>query len=362
VKNKKLCLVIPSLQAGGMERVMSELARFFCNKNEVEVHLVLYGNSPELFYNVPENLIINKPKSEFNDRFRQISSIGRLLFLRRKIVDINPDAILSFGEYWNSFVLLALYGLTYPVFVSDRCQPDKCLNRFHDALRIWLYPKASGIIVQTKVAEEIFENRFKNSNILIISNPIRRIMLMENIENEHIILTVGRLIKTKHHDKLIRIFSKLNAPDWKLVIVGGNALKQDGMSQLQNLITELNLCDRVILTGEQSDVDEYYRKSSIFAFTSSSEGFPNVIGEALSAGLPVVSYDCIAGPSEMIKDGENGYLVPVFDDKTFQDKLQMLISDNNLRNEMSCVAKTSVDQFSIENIGDRFLNVILNNQ
>jgi GalNAc-alpha-(1->4)-GalNAc-alpha-(1->3)-diNAcBac-PP-undecaprenol alpha-1,4-N-acetyl-D-galactosaminyltransferase len=75
-----------------------------------------------------------------------------------------------------------------------------------------------------------------------------------------------------------------------------------------------------------------------------------------------VSYDCIAGPSEMIKDGENGYLVPVFDDKTFQDKLQMLISDNNLRNKMSGVAKASVDRFSIENIGDRFLNVILNNQ
>jgi GalNAc-alpha-(1->4)-GalNAc-alpha-(1->3)-diNAcBac-PP-undecaprenol alpha-1,4-N-acetyl-D-galactosaminyltransferase len=359
---KKICLVIPSLQPGGMERVMSELAGRFCQKSNLEVHLILYDRDPVIFYKIPENLLIHKPKSRFNNKLRFIYTIGRLRFLRWEIIRIKPDAILSFGEYWNSFVLLALYGLTYPVFVSDRCQPDKGLSRFHDALRIWLYPKASGLIAQTKVAKEIFENRFKNSNILIISNPIRRIMLMENIENEHIILTVGRLIKTKHHDKLIRIFSKLNAPDWKLVIVGGNALKQDGMSQLQNLITELNLCDRVILTGEQSDVDEYYRKSSIFAFTSSSEGFPNVIGEALSAGLPVVSYDCIAGPSEMIKDGENGYLVRVFDDKTFQDKLQMLISDNNLRNEMSGVAKASVDQFSIENIGDRFLNVILNNQ
>jgi glycosyltransferase involved in cell wall biosynthesis len=355
-------LVIPSLQAGGMERVMSELAGYFCKKDEVEVHLVLYERRPELFYNVPENLIIHKPKSEFNDRLRQISSFGRLLFLRKKIVSINPDSILSFGEYWNSFVLLALLGLKYSVFVSDRCQPDKVFSRFHYILRMWLYPKASGIIVQTKVAEEIFKNLYKNSNIQIINNPIQRILPAKKSENERIVLTVGRLIRTKNHDRLIRIFSKLIAPDWKLVIVGGNALKQDGMSHLQKIINELNLCDRVILAGEQSDIGDYYRKSSIFAFTSSSEGFPNVIGEALSAGLPVVSYNCIAGPSEMIKNGENGYLVPVFDDKTFQEKLQILISDNNLRNEMSGIAKKSVDQLSIDIIGDRFLNLILNNQ
>ena len=72
---------------------------------------------------------------------------------------LNRTAVLSFGEYWNSFVLIALFGLKYPVFVSDRCQPDKSLGKFHDLLRKNLYPKAAGIIAQTEKAEEIYSRK-----------------------------------------------------------------------------------------------------------------------------------------------------------------------------------------------------------
>ncbi len=108
-----------------------------------------------------------------------------------------------------------------------------------------------------------------------------------------------------------------------------------------------------------TDVDSQYLKSKIFAFTSNSEGFPNVIGEALSAGLPVVSYDCVAGPSEMIVDGENGFLVPVFDDDLFQKRLQQLIDDEELRQKMARKAPESVEKFSIEKIGQQYLDFIL---
>jgi GalNAc-alpha-(1->4)-GalNAc-alpha-(1->3)-diNAcBac-PP-undecaprenol alpha-1,4-N-acetyl-D-galactosaminyltransferase len=105
---KKLCLVIPSLQPGGMERVMSELAGFFCQKNELEVHMVLYGKDPELFYHVPESLIIHEPVTTFNNKLRLFYTFGRLLYLRRRIKSIEPNTVLSFGEYWNSFVLLII--------------------------------------------------------------------------------------------------------------------------------------------------------------------------------------------------------------------------------------------------------------
>ena len=168
---KILCLIIPSLQAGGMERVMSELAGYFCRKPEIEVHLVLYGKSTDIFYNVPDSLIIHKPKTNFNDRFRQAYTLGRLFYLRQTIKKINPDSILSFGEYWNSFVLLSMSGLHYPIYISDRCSPEKEFSVLHSLLRKWLYPKAQGIIAQTEKAKLEYNSKFKHNNYSVIGNP-----------------------------------------------------------------------------------------------------------------------------------------------------------------------------------------------
>lgn len=338
---------------------MSELANFFVLQENIAVHLVMYGKNPDVFYTLHPKINIHVPTEHFNDSLRTIYSIKRMLYLRKTVKKIQPDTLLSFGEYWNNFALLALKGLRFPVYVSDRCQPDKQFSRFHNILRKWLYPTATGIIAQTKTAKEIIFKHFKHKNIEVIGNPIRRLKHLTIIEKENWIITVGRLITTKHHDLLIRIFSKLNAPGWKLIIIGGNALKQNNLESLKNLIEKMNLKDKVVLTGELSGIDEYYQKSKIFAFTSSSEGFPNVVGEALSAGLPVISYDCIAGPSEMIVDGENGFLVPVFDDEQFQEKLQQLIDNENLREQMAEKAKESIKRFSVETIGEQYLDFIL---
>ena len=355
---KKIALVIPSLNVGGMERVMSELASYFSKFNQVEVHLVMYGKAPELFYTIPKSIIIHKPNIKFNNQLRIISTIRRFLYLRKEIKRIHPNSILSFGEYWNSFVLMALWGTKHPVFVSDRCQPDKSLGKIHDRLRRYLYPLAKGVIVQTTRAAEIYQNLIPKANIQIIGNPIKSFQPNNKVKKDNIVLTIGRLIKTKHHDRLISIFVGLNAPEWKLVIIGGNALNQNNETLLRKTIIDLNLQDKIILTGSIKHIDEYYQKSKIFALTSSSEGFPNVIGEALSAGLPVVAYDCVAGPSDMINNGRNGFLIPVFDDEQFREKLQLLVDDQNLREELGNAGILSIPKFSNENIGKQFFSLL----
>jgi GalNAc-alpha-(1->4)-GalNAc-alpha-(1->3)-diNAcBac-PP-undecaprenol alpha-1,4-N-acetyl-D-galactosaminyltransferase len=155
-KNITICLVIPSLQAGGMERVMSELAGYFDARENIETHLILYGITREIFYPVPESIIVHKPSFRFNNRWRLFYTFKTLFFLRKTIKRINPKSILSFGEYWNNFLLLSIIGLKYPAFVSDRSQPDKSLGWFHDKFRHWLYPNACGLIFQTEKAKEIF--------------------------------------------------------------------------------------------------------------------------------------------------------------------------------------------------------------
>lgn len=354
----KICCCIHSLGTGGMERVMCELINGFIRNHNAEVHVVLYGIERNVFYEVDERAVVHRPKFVFTNKHRTWSTIRTMSYLRKEIKRINPDTVLSFGNYWNNFVLLATRGLKYPVYVSDRSSPAKNMGRFQNKLRDKLYPKATGVIAQTSKAKEYYDKLFTQNNYAIIGNPIRNIEIPENNQREKIIVSVGRLIKTKHYDRMIKLFAELNRQDWKLIIVGGDAQNQNNMAKLQALLAETSNPDNIELAGTQKDVECYLLRSSIFAFTSSSEGFPNVIGEAMSAGLPAVSYDCVAGPSDMIVDGENGYLVPIFDDELFKQRLLELMDDEEKREAMGKNAKKSIQEFGVDKIVEKFYQFI----
>jgi len=355
---KDICFAIHSLQAGGMERVMSELINYFTAQDKYNVHLVLYGIKRDVFYEISKDTIVYRPEFEFDNANRLKSTLKTMVFLRRTIKKINPVSVLSFGEMWNNMILLSLMGTQIPVFVSDRAQPDKSIGKLHDKLRNFLYPKAKGVIVQTQKALEIFDKMYAQKNFKVIGNPIRQIHTRE-VKRENHILMVGRLIRSKQQNVLIEIFSRLNAPDWKLVLVGYDHLKQENQATWEKLAAELNVSDRVIFAGKQEDVESYYLRSKIFAFSSISEGFPNVIGEAMSAGVPVVAFDCIAGPSDLIEEGKTGYLIPMGDETRFAEKLQYLIENPIQREVMGNNAKKSVAKFELNYICAEFEKFII---
>src|SRR5699024_8982886 len=153
---------------------------------------------------------------------------------------INPDSVLSFGEYWNNLVLLSLYGLSVPIYISDRTKPGKDLGRFQNILRNKLYPTATGYIAQTEQARKVCRQQEWNDNIKVIGNPVHQIPATDNTKRENIVLFVGRLIRTKHVDRLINMFKEVQNPGWKLEIVGGNAKKLNLLTEYQNLIDKLD--------------------------------------------------------------------------------------------------------------------------
>jgi GalNAc-alpha-(1->4)-GalNAc-alpha-(1->3)-diNAcBac-PP-undecaprenol alpha-1,4-N-acetyl-D-galactosaminyltransferase len=356
---EKLVLCVPSLQAGGMERVMAELTTNFSKEKNLRIHLVLYGINRDVFYQLPHEVIVHQPPFLFNNSRRVFSTIRTLFYLRREIKRIKPRTVLSFGEVWNNFVLLALYGTEIPVVVSDRCQPNKSLGTFHDFLRRQLYRHAKFIVCQTQQAKEIFEKSIGSLNYCVIGNPIRQSKILNEAKEDRIILSVGRLIATKNFNQLISIFASIGPVGWKLVIVGDDAQKQQNKIKLENQIIELGLQGKVILAGKQVDVESYYRNASIFAFTSSSEGFPNVIGEAMSAGLPVVAYDCVAGPADLIVNEETGFLIPLHNQLVFAQKLESLMLDSSLRKKMGEEGSRRVLKFESKQISNQFLEVLL---
>lgn len=355
----KICLVIHSLGIGGMERVMALLANNFAGRPNLEVHIILIGRRRNVAYQLSDLVHVHKPEFEFDNSRRGIDTIRTVIFLRSEVKKIKPDVILSFGEMWNNLVLIALKGFDVPIYISDRSQPGKDLGKLHNYLRNRLYPTAAGYIAQTQKAKEVCLANGWNTNIKVTGNPIRLIPTNNLDQKENIVLSVGRLIQTKHFDQLIRMFIDIADPNWKLVIVGGDAKKKNLSKELRALIKNLEAEEQVFLEGEQKNIDAYYQRSKIFAFTSSSEGFPNVIGEALSSGLPVVAYDCVAGPSDMITNGKNGYLVPLFNQEIFKQKLARLMSDENLRFGVSNNTGQNIKAFRTEYVADQYYQFLV---
>ncbi|ADP69700.1 glycosyl transferase group 1 [Rhodomicrobium vannielii ATCC 17100] len=123
------------------------------------------------------------------------------------------------------------------------------------------------------------------------------------------ILTVGSLKEQKNHPLLLRAFAAMPRPDARLMILG----QGQNETMLRGLAAELGIADRVIFAGFHADPSAFYATANLFVLSSDHEGFGNVIVEALSFGLPVVSTDCPSGPAEILDNGSFGRLVPVGD-------------------------------------------------
>jgi glycosyltransferase involved in cell wall biosynthesis len=122
-------------------------------------------------------------------------------------------------------------------------------------------------------------------------------------------LTVGNMKEVKNHPLLLRAFARVDRTDARLMILGDGA----GRDALLNLADNLGITDRVIFPGFQRDPTPFYETADVFVLSSNSEGFGNVLVEALSFGTPVISTDCPSGPAEILDGGRFGQLVPVGD-------------------------------------------------
>ena len=142
--------------------------------------------------------------------------------------------------------------------------------------------------------------------------------------------------------------------DWRLIIAGDGEDKQ----LLLDKIKMLNL-KNVELLPSTPHVNELYDQSSIYVMTSRFEGFPMVLLEAKASGLPIVAYDCDTGPSELIINHDDGFLIPFDDNNTFTCKLALLMNDDDLRESMSIMSLKNAEKYKIEvAIGDKWKRLI----
>lgn len=349
----KICFVTPTLQMGGMERVVSLISNYAAH-NGYDVYIICLMSKKSYYY-LDDRVTVIEPAFKYKkgllNKTKVFCHVSFCLF------SVRPNVVLSFSEVFNPLTIISAKLANIPVYISDRSNPKKELSLLTQRLRKSTYPLAKGMISQTELAKTISLNKGYNNNITVIPNPLREINdTIERIK-EPIIISVGRLVSTKNYKELIDIFFEIeDEKKWQLWILGDGPDRSD----LQEYINELKLNDRVTLFGAVKDVDSYLSKASIFAFPSISEGFPNALSEAIAYPLPCIAYDCPAGPADLIKNEENGFLIPINDRDSFKLHLNKLMKDDILRNRFTNNYKLHREKYHINNISERYLNFLLN--
>lgn len=160
-----------------------------------------------------------------------------------------------------------------------------------------------------------------------------------------VLITVAELIPRKNHIQVLKALSKLNKTNFHYLVVGNGESEQ----QLKKAVNELMLQDKVSFLGFRRDVPELMASSDIFILTSRHEGLTRAIMEAMAVGLPIIATD-VRGNRDLVKSGENGYLVPLDDAEQTAIAIERLINSGNLRRSMGEKSKELVKQYDLQNI------------
>ncbi len=199
-------------------------------------------------------------------------------------------------------------------------------------------------------AAEMMKGENGHTRVVYIPNFLEHFPESTDTHREKTVLAVGRLDEVKRFDLLIREFARLHesAAQWTLRIAGDGKERES----LERLIKELGAEEYISLLGrlESTEVEREMLRASIYAMTSSSEGFPFVLLEAQSCALPVVAFDVRVGPGFILRDGENGFLIEEGDHEAFCARLKELMDNRELWEKMSISAKETAAGFSMEKV------------
>jgi glycosyltransferase involved in cell wall biosynthesis len=345
---------VPSLSGGGAERVAVELARYFVGKG---MSVVLFVYHSGFSYELPAGVDVVVAKSRRH--------LGRVAEFRAFLKCVDATVVLSILRYANLISLLATVGLRKrPRLVTSEhssctaLQPRHARDKTIFKLLTWLYQRSDAIVaVSNGVATDLRKrvHGTAKAKISTIYNPCyiaNGYVPREKKIAGRTILAVGRLVWHKAFDVLIDAFSLVaqRVPDVRLVIVG----EGPDRGKLEAQIARLGVSESVELPGFDFDVGKYFRNADLFAFSSRSESFGNVVVEALSYGLPIVSTNCEHGPAEILEAGRYGRLVPVDDATALANAiLDSLYESIDPRTQVS-----RAEKFSLETIGSAYARVM----
>ena len=313
-----IAFYLNKISFGGGERVRLMLMDEFFKRGHTIT--IFTSNREMLKSNLPHDIIVFKKSEKVNQHIFDIFKIGYEL-KKRKI-----DCLILFGIV-ESFIISSFFIKTKSI-VSLRVDPRFAKNKFVMRLRSeFCFLLSNGVVFQTEKVQRYFSKNARSKSVVIPNPIIDDSLLIPKKDRKHKIVAVGRLSQEKNYPMLIEAFSNIDHGDYTLHIYGEGPLR----CNLNSLILSLGMRNKVILEGYVERVVDEISDAEIFVLFSNLEGMPNALIEAMSMGLACISTNFPSGAAEeLIRNNENGILVPVGDQKQLEKSISLLINDKEL--------------------------------
>lgn len=327
---KKILFYFNSMTpAGGIERVISTLANHFSEFMEVTILVKDEANS---HYPLSSNINLISLNSDLNfdmnSKFKRIFQASINLFQSsiklKKHLDLYDYDLYYLAHPLNVLEFHLAHGINKKVIVTEHGGIN-AYNIIYKKIKKWLYPKTRCYVVPTTSDAKAYAEL----NLPVVYIPHFKSTLNYQLSDlsKKVVLSIGRMTEAKRQWIMIDLWDKIvneeHIKDWELHLVGDGNLR--GM--LEQKIMTLGLQKYIKILPPIQDVAKYYQSGSLFLLTSHSEGFGMVLLEAISFGLPCISYDCPSGPRDIVENDVNGYLIPMDDFENFKNKTLSLLTD-----------------------------------
>ncbi|WP_035649062.1 glycosyltransferase family 4 protein [Flavobacterium sp. ASV13] len=342
----KLLYIVPKIKnAGGVARVLSIKANYFVEHFNYEVHILSQNEENDLpFYDFNSEIIFHNMILNGN-AFQFLKSYQKQI--NQTIQEIKPDVILVADNGLKAFAFPFIVKIKSPIvfevhgskFIEEKAQKTDFISKSIQKIKYRFKDFSVRKFTKIVALSEESQNEWKAKNAIVIPNPSWiKTEKTSDLKNKKVI-AIARNSYEKGLDRLIVIWEKVSEkhPDWILDIY---------TDEIESLEKRPNINYLPFV----KNIEEKYSESSIYVMTSRSEGFPMVLLEAMAVGLPCIAFDCPIGPKTIIKNGENGFLIPVNDFKMYAEKLSFLIENEEVRLEFGRNTKLTSENYSVEKI------------
>ena len=322
----RIVIYINSMTAsGGIERVVSNLMFMWSEKHDL---ILLTKDAGDSFYPLPDKIKKSSTENQLildmTNRAQRIAATTSNLVTSRRVLakqldEIKPDYIYVTSPFNALEVWLTGRSNRKKLIVSEHGSFFG-YNCVYTAIKRLIYPSVYCISVPNKTDTVIY--RAWGCRAMYMLQPVTFFESTGNALNSKVLLNIGRLTPDKRQSLLVDMWAKVTDKNgWCLWIVGEGELKQE----LHDKIKKMGLDDCVRLLGATKDIASVYSQASAFAFSSIHEGFGMVLLEAMSFGIPCVSFDCPSGPRDVIIEGVNGFLIDDDDEDAFIETLNQIV-------------------------------------
>ena len=366
----KIAYILSSFIAkAGTERILSDKMNYLVKRYGYDITFITYeqGNHPIAFSLDKRIRVIDLntrffPLYKLNPVRRVIAKSFQKRKLKSKLHDVlsvfNPDFVVlttyDFDKFGSILTLPYRFVIESHICITDVRQEFrqhnvilKIFGKYLDSIHFKIMNKADALVSLTSADKTNWE---KHVNIPIFVIPNLVTVYPNDIscysERSNRIICVGRLTRQKGFDYLIKAWAMISKkyPTWRIDIFGHGDME----TTLNQIIIDYNLSNCTRINEPSENIYEEYETSSIFVLSSRYEGFGLVLVEAMSCGVPCISFDCPNGPAELITHGEDGLLVPLGDIEKLAESIEWMITHEEERLRMSNNARQKAKQYTAE--------------